>query len=799
MAIENLQTYYLLQYNNYYNRIEKRHFSLHAYLPYWIGVQGDCSFNENDGITATQVVNFDMKEKGEPDYFIVAEDDEIVSRWFITEARRLRRNQYRLSLQRDLVADFYDKIKDSPLYVERGAVSDGSDLIFNPEGGTYNQIKQSETLLKDESGIGWIVGYIPRDAADTAATVQAKIGITTTGITTVAGIANWQYYDKTTNDGVLYNTVFDSTTFALKGYRGAVSSPLSGYNIQEETIDYSNNNISTWVQAWNSLSFQPKGTEQTSGLSSAFLFSDFNYPPTIPISPEEKVALTILNSTISSKFGTKYPTVLNASVLNSVLAYKDKYILDSVTNKYYRVEVSVGFALPYFMNDPSITPLDEDYRFWAFVKPTKRLTITLVETTLSQIEVTIPDKNTRIHPNDGAYDVFFLPYGDITITDGTDFENNTLAALQIGIQIAASLGTGAVYDVQLLPYHPANKTIIDQYGKLNLSTLDSSAYQFVNDSNTNHQSVVIWASSINRSFEIEHTISVDNYKESNELDLYRMSSPNYASIFEFSPAKNGGVTKFDVDCTFKPFNPYIHVAPRFARLYGQDFNDARGLICGGDFSLPQVTSAWADYQLQNKNYALQFNRQVETLELQNKVQRINDIAGYVAGIGTGAASGAVTGAMMGGPVGGAVGAAVGGIASTVGGAFDLVNNQRLRENNVDQMQDMYRWSLQNIQAIPYSLRSVGALNANNKIFPFLEYYTCSSAERQIFQKKIKYNGMAVGAIQSISENLQQTTNDDYQYIKGRFIRLEGIDTDFHLANEINNEIASGIYFDVKIK
>ena len=67
MAIENLQTYYLLQYNNYYNRIEKRHFSLHAYLPYWIGVQGDCSFNENDGITTTQVVNFDMKEKGEPD------------------------------------------------------------------------------------------------------------------------------------------------------------------------------------------------------------------------------------------------------------------------------------------------------------------------------------------------------------------------------------------------------------------------------------------------------------------------------------------------------------------------------------------------------------------------------------------------------------------------------------------------------------------------------------------------------------------------------------------------------------
>lgn len=798
MAIENLQTYYLLQYNNYYNRIEKRHFSLHAYLPYWIGVQGDCSFNENDGITATQVVNFDMKEKGEPDYFIVAEDDEIVSRWFITEARRLRRNQYRLSLQRDLVADFYDKIKDSPLYVERGAVSDGSDLIFNPEGGTYNQIKQSETLLKDESGIGWIVGYIPRNALDTATTVEATTEIATTGITSVAGIENWPYYDLTTNNNVLYNTIFDSNVIAMKGYRGGTTAVVSGFDIENDTSDYATANISSWKQAWNALSFQPKGTETTSGLSSAFLFSD--YTPTMPMSDEEKSAVTVLKSTISSKFETKYPTVLSYSTLNGVLAYKDKYIMDTIDSKYYRVEVSVGFALPYFMNDSSITPLGEDYRFWAFVKPTNRLTITLVETSLDKVQVTIPDKNTRIHPNDGAYDVFFLPYGDITIKyGGNNFVNNTLAALQMGIQIASSVGSGAVYDVQLLPYHPGNRTIIDVDGKLDLSTLASATYQLIDDISSNHQSVVIWASSINRSFEIEHTISVDNYKESNELDLYRMSSPNYASIFEFSPAKNGGVTKFDVDCTFKPFNPYIHVAPRFARLYGQDFNDARGLICSGDFSLPQVTSAWADYQLQNKNYALQFNRQVETLELQNKVQRINDIAGYVAGIGTGAASGAVTGAMMGGPVGGAVGAAVGGIASTVGGAFDLVNNQRLRENNVDQMQDMYRWSLQNIQAIPYSLRSVGALNANNKIFPFLEYYTCSSAERQIFQKKIKYNGMAVGAIQSITENLQQTTNDDYQYIKGRFIRLEGIDTDFHLANEINNEIASGIYFDVKIK
>lgn len=93
--------------------------------------------------------------------------------------------------------------------------------------------------------------------------------------------------------------------------------------------------------------------------------------------------------------------------------------------------------------------------------------------------------------------------------------------------------------------------------------------------------------------EIEYDSSlVEDVKASNECDMYRLCSPNYNGVFEFSVAKNGNsVNGFHADCTYKPYNPYIYVHPNFSGLYSQNFEDARGLICGGEFSLGILTDA----------------------------------------------------------------------------------------------------------------------------------------------------------------------------------------------------------------
>ena len=48
---------YLLNYNNYYNRVVKRLNDLNAYSPYILTTIENVNFNPNDGVNAEQIVN----------------------------------------------------------------------------------------------------------------------------------------------------------------------------------------------------------------------------------------------------------------------------------------------------------------------------------------------------------------------------------------------------------------------------------------------------------------------------------------------------------------------------------------------------------------------------------------------------------------------------------------------------------------------------------------------------------------------------------------------------------------------
>lgn len=209
----------------------------------------------------------------------------------------------------------------------------------------------------------------------------------------------------------------------------------------------------------------------------------------------------------------------------------------------------------------------------------------------------------------------------------------------------------------------------------------------------------------------------------------------------------------------------------------------------GDFSITLVSDAWETYQLQNKNYQLSFQRQIENMEVNNAVQREREVWGIASGTLGAAASGAVAGGMAGGGIGAGIGAIVGGTASLAGGIRDRQLNEKLRNEALDYTKDMFGYNLQNIKALPNTIAKVGAFNPNNKIFPVLEYYTCTNTEKQALRDKIKYNGMTVMRISTISNfiKLEKT------YIKGKLIRLETIEEDFHIINAIADEIYKGVF------
>ena len=204
-------------------------------------------------------------------------------------------------------------------------------------------------------------------------------------------------------------------------------------------------------------------------------------------------------------------------------------------------------------------------------------------------------------------------------------------------------------------------------------------------------------------------------------------------------------------------------------------------------SLPQLSNAWANYQLQNKNYNEMFGRQLQNMDVQNDINKQNAKWEFALAPFTGGSLGASAGAQFGKKaalVGGAIGA-IGGLATA---AIDYRNTIKMMEENRQYAVDMYNYNLQNIQAVPTSLTKTSALTYNTRVWPFIEYYTCTETERNALADKMKYNGMTIMKIGKLTDYLLGEDN----FYKGQLIRLN-IKVDSHMAYEIYNELNKGVY------
>ena len=789
-----MSTIYLLKYNNYYNRIVKKEDTLGAYLTQdcLLDTFENVNFVPADGVDTTLVVKH---EGPNPDYLIVADGNDIESRWFVVESDIIRGGQYRLTLHRDVIVDSYDLVVNAPCFIEKATLSNDDPFIFNGENMTFNQIKQSETLLKDETQSAWVVGYIPKDAFPDGATVTGDAILDDSADITVAGIENWEYYqyqntdfnalltDYTTTGEVRIKVSSSSATAPLKDVpfgvtKGGIAyldtiTPGAGSPGYSVTVPYNQND--TIYAAEKAIKNGCPQQWNTGVVKASILLSLKNYIGAHGV--VEISDFTSLNNKIIYDSNTQlYSRVIlskeiknesvriNSSTIPNLYTYLDEKIMKEVSAD------GMTFTIEGAAN---VNTYKAEFSYEAY-----RITLEQIP---QQVTATISKPEARYHLEDQPYDMFAIPYSDNLeiYKNGTKlFNANKSIAVNIATQITAATGSANVYDVQLLPYCPVRYCILDD-GTFDVKT---SKVDYVQDKNKNNIGIILWATTSSFTVNINKEIVSSNPKIENMTDRWRLCSPNFNGQFEFSVAMNGGVDYFNVDCTYKPFNPYIHVNPNFKKMYGQDFNDARGLICAGDFSLPQVTNAWADYQLNNKNYENIFNREIQNLQVQQKYQRIGDIASTFGGVFGGAAGGALAG------VGGAV---VGGLISAAGGAADIAINDKLRAEAMDYKRDMFGMQMGNIQALPSNITKTTAFTYNNKIFPILEYYTCTDEEKTALTNKLKYNGMTVGRIGKIADYL---ANANDQYIKGRIIRIEGVSDDFHYYKAISDEIYKGAFF-----
>lgn len=783
-------TIYILKYNNYYNRILKRELSIASYTEFIHFVYERVNFNPNDGVDTNLVVGAGEYD-GEGDYLIVADDrDQIKSRWYIIEAVRTRAGQYQVSLHRDLLADYYDDMISAPAFIEKAIVPDSNPLIYNSEMMSFNQIKKGELLIQDRSRCPWIVGYYAKNTPNEQ--LSGSVDVNTDGnydLMIDVPFSAWEFnatvtpfyiqpefnelqiyihlYSDLVTPKVYYKfdrsaqwrTAFTSTTATLEGdllKRGLIGDRLADQIrpnlptlIDQILNDYSG--AASYEDSYNFLSLNGRTVKDANGEIYAITLS--------PLAPEDQV----IDLRAGSVFNELKSTIAAVNQMDGTL------IRGYASTDSFKAKVTqYGYTM-------HAEKLEEATAHWDLTG-SKQLT------------------------EDAPYNIFAIPMGSVKLTGvtgeiGTSSEQYAMATAESMIRTMGS----NLYDIQLLPYCPV---FLQNQKEINVKTNHEYALVTGPAPDRDFLTFILNVPKARFSNFIEKRIDQANVKISNECDLYKLCSPNWASEFQFSVVKNGGVSGFDIDCEYRPYTPYIHVAPRFGGLYGRDFNDARGLICSGDFSLSQIQDNWQQYQISNKNFQNIFDRQIENMEVQHRYQRIGDIAGAVTGTMSGASSGAAAGTAVSPGIGTAIGAGVGAIASGIGGAIDYRLKEQLRSEALDYTKDLFGFQLDNIKALPYTLTKVTAYNNNNKIFPILEYYTCTEVEKKALAMKIIYNSMTVGVIGTVQDYLSYTWSYydqeqgylyDKGYIKAQLIRLDGIGEDYHVANAIAGELAKGVY------
>ena len=248
--------------------------------------------------------------------------------------------------------------------------------------------------------------------------------------------------------------------------------------------------------------------------------------------------------------------------------------------------------------------------------------------------------------------------------------------------------------------------------------------------------------------------------------------------------------------TYKPFSSYIKICPEFSGLYGGNFEDNRGLVFNG-ISLPKTTNAFNQMKLSQRYYQDTFDRQIQSMEFNNKQQLIQQgISAGVNALGAGATAGMLTG-----KVGVGVGA---GIISGLAGVADIGITRALQNEALDYTKDNFGYQLGNVKAQPNTLSRTADYNADTIFVPVVETYNCYYQEAQAFINKCVYNGMTAMFIDlpiNVINNSYTFTlragvtyiTPDLGYFKGVPIRLDDVSDDYHMAKTIAEELNKGVY------
>lgn len=808
-----MDTVYFYKFNNYYNRIVKRYDTIAEYTANatLLGYQESCNFVHGDGVNSSFVWNKASNTVDTPDYVVVKDYKDNISRWFVTNSFKTRDRQDRLTLRRDLIADYYDDVVNaSPCLIRRGYVDNTSPFIFNSENVKYNKKKIEEIQIKDNSNVSYIIGFIGNNV-DVAGTINGKIKSDTADFY-FDSLADFPYKsyvegagNNHTSSATWGNYFYYALRFTVKDYNNQWFYRNCELTISENGPSHPSwytNQYSTDTRVSDNLYF---ATNYSTG-DSAYQVNVDNR-----ISNKELVVINAIAEIINANRG-KFSYLKSASKTllgieeidyNGIKKYDGKKIslggvvYDAVLKSENQQNKTVTSSYP--VTNPINTDIKptasqvEDILYpYTSVDSTRKnfgnsdikilartydYYLELSEAT-EDISTTLPTAATRTHLRTQPYDMFVL-----INTDGTPYKvlnNSFVARHEVNMNIAQAIcqaaGSGG-FDIQIVPFNPIEGAILDD-GTINWLNYESVPIKDGQDNTIGHY---VLCSSADLKFTLdkdELKLHPTDIKKDYNTREYRLCSPNQETVFEFSPALNGGIDTWEVTFNYRPYASYIKIQPTWGGLYGaSEYNgltDFRGLVYNSTLCVTQLSDAWSNYVANNKNYMQLFDNQINTLTKQNEIQ----INAQEATLGLRSFTGMPIGSVL----------------RTIGGSMDIDMQKELNNLAISKMHTDFNYQMDNVKAMPHTVKKLTNINGDTRIFPYIEIYEADPKEIQSFEKKMEFTGFTIMTTGLIKDFLKPVGETFIQADLIRLILNRSEETaDNHMAVEIASELDKGIY------
>ena len=711
-----------------------------------------------------------------PTYIV---DTETNRRYFVSGITPLSaRKKYQISLIRDIISESPNTWKQEQAYITAGTATNYNK--YKRWNLPYTNTKISQQRLNFGGDSSFFVFYVNEQHINSNVLSEDDLQIKSSSI---PGIAGYDYTVTDLSEIPNYNLVGAGNMTNWTKLRAKVKLGVKdpGNSIYSSTYR-ATYEVDRIAGDSTDINLMTQGTSA----SNQFIWIDTFY---YSLLGNTNNCQTSMNTAIDNYIATKkatYGTIISDANYNTLEAYVDKIIYNSTDNKVYSIrknetyqvfnEATTDSSLQtamrninwattgdnyYVTRNGSLSGSSANWIVWASERKVVSYTLEELGTATSFDFNFIA--NVRKLPKSAVRCVNIVPDANHTKEEITQC---LMLAQTNGINPDNT--TGRILDIQYLPFSIATTT--DSNLKINNTDLtaqflDLDDYSFTTD--------------------LTDLVNINK-----ETDTIKVVSPSRSSQFLFRPYDNNGNMLFHTKITLKPYTSVIYIRPSTQGLLMNDWDDKDCLIIEEDFSLTNVSSEWANYIYQNRNYQNAFERQIQGREFERTWERRVEQAQaksdeWNARNISAQKAQTYTGNM---PI-------ISGIAGAIGTAWQDSNylqaakldreyNEALYQESVNLSQELFSYQLDNIKSQPNIPSKITTIDYKFLDGVYLEFYSTNETELNAIENFYKYNGNRI---------------DDYGTFAtywGNFVRGKIIISRNYTQpeiNELNRRLSAGIF------